>query len=99
VRSECDRLAVARCRRPLPIAARCAVLCLLAFLSGASPVSAQSNDPSPPHSLGACGGPMTGADGQTYPCAPDRKPACNEAGARCVCLEQRACGGTRDEPY
>ena len=58
-----------------------------------------AGDASPPHSLGACGAPMTGADGQSYPCAPDRKPACNETGARCVCLEQLDCGGARDEPY
>ena len=77
------------------------VLLLVAGLASApgSVRPAWAGDPSPPHSLGACGGTMVGADGQTYPCADTRKPACNESGARCVCLEQRACGGARDEPY
>ena len=79
------------------MSARCAVLCLVVALAPGPALAAA--DASPPHSLGACGGEMAGADGQTYPCAEDRKPACNEEGARCVCLEQRACGGTRDEPY
>ena len=79
--------------------ARSLAVLLLVVSPGLVSSAAWAGDPSPPHSLGACGGPMVGADGRSCPCAPDRKPACNEAGARCVCLEQRACGGARDESY
>ena len=61
------------------------------------PAAAQEGEP--PHTLGACGGVMTGYDGRQYVCEPDRRPACDENSSRCVCLEQTACGGKRNEPF
>jgi hypothetical protein len=64
---------------------------VFAFLSLAAQAHAQVVE-------GACGGVMTGYDRRQYTCAHDRKPACDQATGRCVCVERRACGGSHDEP-
>ena len=80
----------------MPFAVRIvAALALLAL--AALPAAAQSDEP--PHSLGACGGVMTGYDGRQFVCEPDRRPACQPDGSRCVCVERRDCGGRHDEPF
>ncbi len=79
----------------MPFAVR--VVAALAFLSAAAPVFAQSDEP--PHTLGACGGVMTGYDGRPYSCGAERKPACDPNGSRCVCLERRECGGRQNDPF
>lgn len=48
---------------------------------------------------GACGGVMTGYDRRQYTCGRDRKPACDQSTGRCVCVERRECGGSRNEPF
>ena len=79
----------------MPFAVRiAAALALLAL--PVLPATAQSDEP---HSLGACGGVMTGYDGRQFVCEPDRRPACQPDGSRCVCVERRECGGRHDEPF
>jgi hypothetical protein len=65
---------------------------LVAFLSFAAQASAQVVE-------GPCGGVMTGYDRRQYTCAHDRRPACDQASGRCVCVERRDCGGSRNEPF
>lgn len=66
------------------------------------PQLAYAQTPDAPHvgyAVGSCGGQMTGYDGRQYACNADRLPVCDAQGQRCVCLAQRQCGASRDEPY
>ena len=74
------------------------VFAVLTLLAGSSALADNADEP--PHTLGSCGGAMTGYDGQQYSCNSDRKPACEQStGQRCRCLERIECGGQRDEPF
>ncbi len=48
---------------------------------------------------GQCGGSYVGQDRASYPCAPIRKPVCQQSTGRCQCLERRECGGKQDEEW
>lgn len=48
---------------------------------------------------GSCGGVMRGYDGRGYRCDATRKPVCEQATGRCVCLLKRQCGANRDEGW
>jgi hypothetical protein len=48
---------------------------------------------------GSCGGSYRGLDGDSYACSAKRIPSCEQSTGRCECLERKACGGSRDEPW
>ncbi len=70
---------------------------LVAFLAAA--LACLSFAANAQYTEGACGGVMRGFDGRGYPCAPDRKPVCEQSSGRCVCLQRRDCGARRDEGW
>jgi hypothetical protein len=73
---------------------RAVALAACAFFGGAA--LAQSNGA---YVEGSCGGSYRGLDGDSYACSAKRIPSCERSSGRCECLERKACGGARDEPW